>query len=262
MNQLDETKTEGQTDGKPRRAPIELTFSLPQLAGGALAAATAAAIGAQLGVAGTIVGAAVASLVGGIAGTLYSAGLDRTHRTVSTAISKRRAILLQPDVAAEDQTLLLPTAEAAGQPSERPDDTLIDLPPVPGEPEPSGTPKRRTRLWVMVAISTVAIFVLALAAISLLELGLGRALDGGSGTTVGQVVRPPAASPSVPTATPTPTHSGTSEPTATPTQSPTETATPSATPTEPSPSATPTSTSTEPAPTSPVTADPGSSPTA
>ena len=257
---MDETKTDSPTDGRPRRAPIELTFSLPQLAGGALAAATAAAIGAQLGVAGTIVGAAVASLVGGVAGTLYSAGLDRTHRTVSTAISKRRTGVVQSDASTEDQGLLLPSEESSGQPSDQSDDTLIDLATVPAEAEPASDPKRRARVWAMVAISTVAIFVLALAAISLIELGLGRALDGGSGTTVGQVVRPPASSPSVPP--PTPSHSGSSEPASTPTQTPTEPATPTATPTEPSPSTTPTSAPTEPAPASPTAADPGSTPTA
>ena len=74
--------------GTPEKEPIKVAFSVPQIAGGALAAATAATIGSQLGVAGTIVGAAVASVVGGVAGTLYSAGLDRTHRKVTEAIHR------------------------------------------------------------------------------------------------------------------------------------------------------------------------------
>ncbi|PFG18049.1 hypothetical protein ATK74_2629 [Propionicimonas paludicola] len=241
---MDQSKTDSQANGKPRREPIELTFSLPQLAGGALAAATAAAIGAQLGVAGTIVGAAVASLVGGIAGTLYSAGLDRTHRKVSTVISQRRAVVVQPEVSPEDQALLLP-AEDAG-------DTLVDLPAVPEAP--AGRPRRRIGVWGMVAISTVAIFVLAIAAVSLIELGLGRAFDGGSGTTVGQVVRPPKPSASPSTTVPS------DSPTPTPTVTVTHTATMPATPTPPDPSPTPTASPTAPQPTPTPTADPTNTP--
>lgn len=239
---LDETTSQDQTPRRLRRDPIELTFSLPQLAGGALAAATAAAIGAQLGVAGTIIGAAVASLVGGVAGTLYSAGLDRTHRKVTTAISKRRAVVVQPDVSAADETLLLP----AGQDDTDPADTLIDLPAV-GQPS---RPRRRIGVWGTVAISTAAIFVLALVAISVVELGLGRALDGGSGTTVGQVVRPPAPSKSAPVPSPS-----ASDPTPTPTPTVTVTQTVS-----PSPSASPSAT--EPTPTQTPSASPSDTPTA
>lgn len=238
---LDETTSQDQTPRRLRRDPIELTFSLPQLAGGALAAATAAAIGAQLGVAGTIIGAAVASLVGGVAGTLYSAGLDRTHRKVTTAISKRRAVIVQPDVSAADETLLLP----AGQDDTDPADTLIDLPAV-GQPS---RPRRRIGVWGTVAISTAAIFVLALVAISVVELGLGRALDGGSGTTVGQVVRPPAPSKSAPVPSP----SGTLTPSPTPTVTVTQTV-------SPSPSASPSAS--EPTPTQTPSASPSDTPTA
>lgn len=243
---MDETKTHDQDAGK-RRAPIELTFSLPQLAGGALAAATAAAIGAQLGVAGTIIGAAVASLVGGVAGTLYSAGLDRTHRTVTTAISKRRAVVVQPELSTDDQNLLLPAGHAG------PDDTLVDLPAVPA----AAGPRRRLGVWGTVAISTVAIFVLGLVAVSLVELGLGRALDGGSGTTVGQVVRPPVPSKSAPV--PTPSISATADPTPTPTATPTVSDAPSPTPSEPVPSVSPTDSPSATTPTPPTTPEPATS---
>lgn len=251
---MDETKSQDPVPGRLRRDPIELTFSLPQLAGGALAAATAAAIGAQLGVAGTIIGAAVASLVGGVAGTLYSAGLDRTHRRVSTAISKRRAVVIQPEVSAADEPLLSPAEVGTS-------DTLVDLPAVPPHTPAASAPKRRFGLWQMVAISTVAIFVLALAAISLLELGLGRALDGGSGTTVGQVVRPPRPSPSTPA--PEPSQTPTQGPTATPTQTPTtsDSPTPTATATAPDPTPTTTDAPTEPTQTPPATPDAASTPT-
>lgn len=255
VEQLDETKSNDQGAGKPRREPIELTFSLPQLAGGALAAATAAAIGAQLGVAGTIIGAAVASLVGGVAGTLYSAGLDRTHRTVTTAISKRRAVVVQPDLSTDDQALLLPTGQTDSAVTDAgPADTLVDLPAVPA----AAGPRRRFGVWGTVAISTVAIFVLGLVAVSLLELGLGRALDGGSGTTVGQVVRPPAPSKSAPV--PTPSVSATPTPTQTPTPTAVEPS-PTLTPSEPVPSVTPTDSPSAPASTPPATPEPTSSPT-
>lgn len=245
------------------KEPIKVAFSLPQITGGALAAATAAALGAQLGVAGTIVGAAVASVIGGVAGTLYSAGIDRTHRKVTEAIQRGYERVRHENDAAAEATQVLPTGDAAvtqvlpglgaGTEIFRPtvdataplsaaDRTRADLEPIGG----AGAGRRndsRKRVWKVMGLTAGAMFVLALVVVTALELGLGRALDGSTGTTVSQVVRNrPAAStsakpkptPSRTTATPTPSVTPTT-PTPTPSESVLPTPTPSITVTETAP---------------------------
>lgn len=159
----------------PQQEPIKVSFSLPQIIGGALAAATAAAIGSQLGVAGTIVGAAVASIVGGIGGTLYSAGIDRTHRKMAGAIQRARQLDAEPSgvvsVLADDQE------DELGA-------TSVDLAPPP--PELPEGPNRRLLLKRM-AISVAVMFAVALLVVTAVELGLGRTLNGTPGTSLGQV---------------------------------------------------------------------------
>lgn len=199
------------------KEPIKVSFSLPQLIGGALAAATAAAVGSTLGVAGTIFGAAVASVVGGVGGTLYSAGIDRTHRKVASVITRTGPVPVEP-AEGVDLTLVDVTAAAAPDAGSGPAMNSGD--------EPSG---RKQRIWKVAAITAAAIFAMSLVVITVVELGLGRAFGGGDGTTVSQVVRPQAKpSKSVsPSPEPTPSTTGTS----TPEPSPSESVTP--TPSEP-----------------------------
>ena len=215
---------------KDDKEPIKVSFSLPQLIGGALAAATAAAVGSTLGVAGTIIGAMVASVIGGVGGTLYSAGIDRTHRKVASVITR--------------------TGKTDIEPADGVDVTLVDTPAVPhstvSAAGPSGEPpKRSKRIWKVAAITAAAIFAVSLVMITLVELGLGRALGGGDGTTVSQVVRPESRPTRTPSPTPTPSPSATTaSPTATETPTPIPTPTPSEptstpTPSEPTESATP-----------------------
>ncbi len=247
-----------------QKRPVKVSFSLPQITGGALAAATAAAIGSQLGVAGTIFGAAVASVVGGVAGTLYSAGIDRTHRKVTEAIQRgyekvrdsadydpdatRRLAASQPDgqtpdagPAAEDATAVLadlddtvfrPTTafhRTAAQ-------TRVDAAPADGSNAPG-----KKRVWTVMLLTVGAMFLVALAVITVVELGLGRALDGQNGTTVSQVVRPAPTTSAKPSPTPTVTVTASATPTATATETATPTPTPTASQTatqSPSPTAT------------------------
>ncbi len=252
--------TEEKQDPPKEKEPIKVSFSLPQITGGALAAATAAAIGSQLGVAGTILGAMVASIVGGVAGTLYSAGIDRTHRKVSDAIVRgydrlRHDASYDPDEqhsldADGDPTQVLPgtiagqTAPSDGAPTRLLpglDDSVFrsgtrhaDPAPISGgEPAP-----RRKPVWAVMALTVGAMFLVALAVITVIELGLGHPLGGGSGTTVGQVV-PRSNKTSTPTATATATATDTATVTATPTVSATPTATAT---TEPTATETPTAT--------------------
>jgi hypothetical protein len=239
------------------KEPIKVSFSLPQIAGGALAAATAAFLGSRLGVAGTIVGAAIASIIGGIGGTLYSAGIDRTHRKVTEAIQrgyeKVRAEDGTPTPLAADggETRIVPAVDPdlVDTIFRTPDETTQVLSPVPasgGATAPSGgaTPPprgRRTRFWQVTLLSVGAIFLVALAAITVIEVGLGRSLDGSDGTTVSNVGRPSA--------------SASAKPTPTPTVTVTQTPTPAPTTSDPTPTATATQTSTE-APTAPATDQP------
>ena len=139
---------------KEEKEPIKVSFSLPQLIGGALAAATAAAVGSSLGVAGTIFGAAVASVVGGVGGTLYSAGIDRTHRKVASVITRTGPVPVEP-ADGVDLTLLDVTAGAppvAGSASGSASRSA-------GGDDPSG---RKKRIWKVAAITAAAIFAIML----------------------------------------------------------------------------------------------------
>lgn len=236
------------TDGKQ---PVKVQFSLPQLLGSALAAATAAYLGSTLGTAGTIVGAALASIVGAVAGTLYTAGLDRTTRRVGTVVKRGWERVRGTD----------PSADV--EPGEDGDLLLEHHDPGTMGPVPQGsdrTPDQRARTWRAVvrrvAVAALAIFALAFVAVTGLELALGRSLDGGSGTTVGQVTRPrpqpsstpePSDEPTAPAPSATPTTAA-PEPTVTAEPTPTPEATTTA-PAEPTPTPTPTAQPAEPTPT-------------
>ncbi len=219
-------------EGEPEtREPVKVQFSLPQLVGSALAAATAAYLGSTLGTAGTIIGASLASIVGAVAGTLYTAGLDRTSRRVGTVMKRGWERVRGAD------------PSAGVDPGDGIDLVVDHHDPGTMGPVPRGPvrdPGDRARTWRAVGrrvlVGAVAIFALAFVAITGLELALGRSLDGGSGTTVGQVTRPdrqpPAPEPTPePSATPTPTP--TPSPTPTPTPSQTVAPEPTAEPSEP-----------------------------
>jgi hypothetical protein len=247
------TQEEKQTEPESKE-PIKVAFSWPQLAGGALAAVTAAAIGSRLGVGGTLIGAAVASIIGGVGGTLYSAGIDRTHRKVAGAISRgyervRTSAEYDRDsphsLTGDEASPTLPGLDPAPE-AEAGEPTRID-PVREGRSEDS-----RRKLWKVMGLSVAAMFLVALVAITVVELGLGRTLDGGEGTTISQVVRErrstptptPTPSPSVTATTPTmtPTPSVSEQPTTPAPTQPTETPVPSATVTvtnEPTPATTP-----------------------
>lgn len=221
---------------EPVKEPIKVTFSVPQIVGGALAAATAAAIGSQLGVAGTIIGASVASIIGGIAGTLYSAGIDRTHRKVSEAIIRgydrvRDDVNDQQASAAEEASLAgLAQSAPVGADSEPLDSTLeqtrVDLEPVPAVVKGGG----RKRILVRMATTIAAIFVVALLVVTAVEFGLGRSFDGSPGTTIGQANQRSQAS-STTTVTTTATSQASSSASSTQSQKPSPTPTNSPTPT-------------------------------
>jgi len=235
-------------DQTPAKEAAKLDISLPKLLAGALAAVTTAVVGSQLGVAGTIIGAAFASVVGAVASSLYTVGLDRTHRGVAQAIRRgyERVRGTSTDEADAPATAAIGLAEPAG-------------------PDVATTATRK-RVLRNALVATGAILGVTIVAITAWELGVGYSLDGSKGTTVSQVVRPeparttPATTPSAtPTATAT---SATPTPTATTAATPTATTTPATQTSAPTPTG---ATTSEPATTAPATtaaAGPTSSQTA
>ncbi|MDQ7992886.1 MAG: hypothetical protein AAGC63_06930, partial [Propionicimonas sp.] len=190
--------------------------------------------------AGTILGAALASVVGAVAGTVYTAGLDRTSRRLTTVM--RRG---WQRVQGEDPSAELEPGEGLDLVVEHHDPGTMA--PVPTGRVVTARELARTRRAVgkRVLVGAVAIFTLTLVAITGFELATGYSLTGGSGgTTVTDAVRPQPSPSAEPTPseepTPTPTPTPTETPTATPSPTPTPTPTPSETPAEPTPSPTPT----------------------
>jgi hypothetical protein len=227
------------------KEPAKVSFSLPQMLGGALAAATVAYVGSSLGTAGTIIGAALASVVGAFAGTLYTVGLDRTGRRLGSVLKRG-----WERVRGEDPSVDVEPGEGLDLVIERHDPGTM-------APVPDGVAHAVRGTWRVVAlrvgVAAVLIFALAFGAITIFELTLGRSLDGGAGTTVGQVARPrPAPSSAAPESSTPPQPSET--PSDTPTTDPPATL-------EPDPTPTPTPTRTSEAPTAEPSESPSAEPT-
>lgn len=141
----------------------DLTVSKVLAAGGA--AATSAVIGSFTGAAGTVTGAAIGAVASTVAAVLYQRSLERT-----------RVVLAR----------VRPGTTVPG-PRPSPEETTV-LAPVP-------PPRRRRRRVVAVVLGVLA-FVLALVAVTGVELVRGSTIGSGeSGTSVGRVVAPPPAEP-------------------------------------------------------------------
>ena len=219
----------------PEKDAAKLELSWPKIFGGALAAVTTAVLGSQLGVAGTIVGAALASVVGAVAGSLYTVGLDRTHRTFTSAVQRGiqrvRGQKIEPEGSA---TAAIGLAEPAGT--------------------DATTARTRSRVLRNALAATGAILAVSLLTITVFELVVGRSLNGSDGTTVSQVVQPratrSATKSATPSASPTPTSTQTSTPT--PTVVTPAVVTPTATATAPTSTTAPPTTTAPVATTTPV----------
>lgn len=136
-----------------RRRPL-FDLSLTQMLGGSLAAATAAFLGSRLGVVGTITGAAVISVVTAVAGALYTSSMQRTRDRLGHAVRSVRSGRPERDESREQR-----------------DWTVV---------------RRRA---VPVLAGAGAVFGLAAAAVTGLELVSGTSLAGTDGsTTVSQSV--------------------------------------------------------------------------
>lgn len=202
-------------DKNPESKTRKLDLSATQLVGGALAAMTSAVIGAQLGVAGTVLGAAVGSVVAGTAGTLYTTSLRHTKTKISSVVEgkvgKTQVELTQvPEEAVRlDRPAWDPVPQAAeAPPSLDPVAAAADL-------DSSGKPASRVP-WKAILVSTAAVFLIAIAAITGFELVSGQAISGGEGTTITQV------RDTGPAGTDRPTQAPTGDPSAEPSTQPSE----------------------------------------
>ncbi|MEX5718851.1 hypothetical protein [Geodermatophilus maliterrae] len=139
-----------ETAEKPPRTQLSAT----QVVAGALAAVSAAVLASFFGVAGTVIGAALVSVVSTTGSAVYSASLSRTTerlRKVRTQIGGRPSA----------------TADAAG------DDTATRVLPAHLDPRraaPASRPLLARVRWPRVAAYTAAVFVLAMAVVTGIEL--------------------------------------------------------------------------------------------
>ena len=239
---LQDPKQPAPDEGPVPKDKPKSPLSITQVVAGALAAMTAAALGSRLSVAGTVVGAALASVVAAVASAIYSASLRRTTQGVSAVLVKVRPGTTStggPGGTATSDPAVTSTAVA----DEAADGWVLPTSPNAPSPPPApvaSTPARARIGWKKVAVAAVLMFVVAALALTGLELVTGRALSGGSGTTVGRVADPatrPASTPSR-SASPSPSATRSDSPTARP--SATASSAPSSQPTPtPSTSATP-----------------------
>ena len=265
-----------------------------QVIAAALAAMSSAVLLSTLGVAGTIVGAAVGSLTASVGGALYGRGLNASREQVAArAAAVRRVAQARRDVdqavaamhrgEVGSQTTLLRADEALGEAEQALQASAEQQAAghIAGEPahdqsvappgdrsiahssdEQAATEDETARKlpWKRIALVAVAVFFVAMAAITAFELITGRAVSTYTGGTdsdkvttvpgLGGIRQDPAEDPQeepeeVPSELPSelPSEDPTVEPTAEPEESPTvEPTEPSITPTEappPSPVITP-----------------------
>ena len=198
----------------PRR---RLELSLTQVVAGALAAVSAAWAASTLGVAGTVIGAAVVSVTITVLSAVYQHGARRT--------AERLRALRRAELAGDP---------AAGASLAADDDEELDLERTMVLPALDLEDERGYR-WGRIALLSLGVFLLAMAAVTVLELSTGRTLacsafghDCEQRTTVtpGLPARTlPRPTPSV-TVQPSPTASATTSPSASSTASPSVSATP------------------------------------
>jgi hypothetical protein len=212
----------------------------------------------------------ITQVVGGALAAM-TASLRRTSRHVSAVLTKVRPA--SPGAAPAQPDGTPPSTVATG--ATTPADVATEhgtwaLPAVPAEPvgptaggRGPSTP-RPSIGWKRVLIGALLMFLIAALVLTGIELATGRALSGGSGTTVGQVAEPDTRPSARPTGRPTAKPSATPSRTATAEPSRSASATPSSEPTaEPTrsssaaPSATPTPTSTPSSAPTPSASAPG-----
>jgi len=221
-------------------------LTLPQVAGGALAAVTAALAASRLGVTGTVLGAAFGSVISTVGGALYTHSIHRAHQRVTVT---RQRLVRSPaqdradpsalptelddgaQVVAESVTVVGPDAgdsTISASPTTRPTSSVPPASPPGSDPERAGRPIR----WALVIGAAAVVFAVAMLAINVLEAVLGHPVSGGtSGTTITQIGGGSAPVAPTPTESTHPPAEVTPSDSATPQASPSEVAPTPGTPT-------------------------------
>ncbi|TQK72787.1 hypothetical protein [Nocardioides sp. SLBN-35] len=241
----------GDTEERVRRGP---SIDWPATFAGAGAAVTVAVLLSTLGAAGTLIGAALGSVIATVSSALYKQGIETSRRRVAevqAAALEREAARAHRHVEA---TEVLDAVDAA-EPDEP--DGSDGTAPAPGGNRWAALP------WKRLALLAGMVFLIAVVAISVVELIAGKSVstitggtDGKDHTSIGGVFgggddtgkdkqQQELPAEETPTPTPTPSETATVVPTqgtdpATPvdTSTPTETPTPTE-PTTPTPTPTP-----------------------
>jgi hypothetical protein len=128
-------------------------IDIPKTLAGALAAVCAAVAGSFLGVAGTLAGAAVASIIGTVGTEIYARSINRGAKKLQT---------IAPTFIKAPAAVGTPPVEAASE-EDSPSHTA------PAEP-------RRQVRWSRIALIAGAVFVLAMGAVTAVELFAGRSV--------------------------------------------------------------------------------------
>ena len=218
-------RSDDETQELAATAPTKLELSPAQIAGSALAAVSSAFFASWAGTAGTLIGVAAGSVIATVGAATYTWWLRRTQE----AVRRRAALVRQTTLAANG----LPRTVAVGPLRRRGDReaeaTRQDLTALTEDEQAAADeeplPGRWALPWKKVLLTSVAVMLLALAVITGFEAITGRTVasytggNGGSGSTVGNVLgedsstkeRP--SEKSTPTPTPTPTPSPSSSPT-------------------------------------------------
>ncbi|MEV5878881.1 hypothetical protein AB0L75_32605 [Streptomyces sp. NPDC052101] len=140
----------------PHSGRKRIDLSVPQVAGGALAAVVAAKLASYFGVYGTILGAGVVSTVATCGGTLFQHFFRRTGEQLREATVTTR-------------------------PRE-------PMPPVPGEFSQGTVYRARVKSWRRPVVAAALVFGVTMAGITTYELVSGSSFSGGTGTTVSDAV--------------------------------------------------------------------------
>ncbi|MGW4910266.1 hypothetical protein [Streptomyces sp. NPDC004270] len=148
----DQTSTGEEVKGSSKR----IDLSVPQVAGGAVAAVVAAKLASYAGVYGTILGAGVVSVVATCGGSLFQHFFKRTGEQL------------------RDATVTTRPREQAPQ--------------APGEFTEGTVYRARVRTWRRPVFAAALVFAVTMAGITTCELVSGSSFSGGSGTTVSGAV--------------------------------------------------------------------------
>lgn len=176
---------------KPAQEEPRSRIDWPATFAGAAAAVTVAVLLSTLGAAGTLIGAALGSVVATVSTALYKQGIETSRRRVADvqAIALQKVNLADQDLRRAERRPQSHTAQQdVARARERLDAASSALDPEGDHPAAvvvvPQEPRRWTDLpWQRLALLAVAVFVVALAAISIVELVAGRSVSTITGGT-------------------------------------------------------------------------------